>query len=1065
MNRPPSYPRAFVLALVLLAAVFLLWTPSLAFAAPTGGISGAVTDASGNPLAGIDVVVYEQYAGYGWGEADFAETDEFGSYEVTGLPAGTYRVGFEDSSGSYLRQYYQASLTVDAATDVTVTAGFSTPGVDAVLLAGAQITGTVRDETGTALGRIDVTLYEYDATLDDWVDVAWTQTDVSGAYRLGGDRTGYYYVGFEDTAGSYLPEFYDNAASLWYATDVLATVGTARTGIDAVLTVAGHIAGTVKDSGGSGIGDVDVTVYRWDEDLLDWTEAGWTMTDSSGTYSVGALSSGNYRVGFNDSSGAYHERYFDGALTLATGNDVAVTAGATTGSVDATLPQTGHLTGTVVDSLGAPVPLVGVTVYYFDTDAKWHSAGYDLTDSSGHYFIAGLDGSYYRLGFRPEDPNCAFKYYPESVSIYRATNFPVRDGNTVTIDTTLAAASHITGVVRDETGTILPDIDVIAYAYDWYYGWYRTASTVSTESGGYDLGTLPGATYRLEFADEAGHHLSEFYEDELDVASARDVTVAAGEVRPSIDATLQSVLSDAYEPDNDAAHATPASGDGTWYSHTLYGAGDRDFHSFDATAATTYTMETSGTTDTHLLVYSQDSTTPLAQDDDSGPGLNARLEWAAPATGHYFFEVRHYDPTKGGIYDVRITAGIEPDQYEPDNSQAQARPASKDGTPYAHTFSMPTDNDYLSFEATAGMTYKAEVIPIDSDVTFEMAMENATSSRVDSARTPGVAKTMWWFSRKTERVYLRATKDPSDPYGRYQMRVTESAPPSGTVEINGGASITNSRTLTITSNIERATRMDLHVLDAGGSYWYYLNHPFEPTTTLTVNPGDGTIWITGYYDDPSGNSCEIGKTIYLDTQSPSQPTSLTASSGFGYVQLAWHNPLSDFASTRIVRSQTGFATSSTDTTDQAIVYEGTGTSKKDTGLLNGRLYYYSAFARDSAGNWSIETTTVGRPLPYAVLSQPWLVPVSPLRMSYFTVYGYVKPRHSGYTRLYFYRYLSGKWRLYRYRYARDYNYSTYTRYSLKYRLAYSGRWLVKAYHPPDANHLATWSRYRIFTVR
>lgn len=100
----------------------------------------------------------------------------------------------------------------------------------------------------------------------------------------------------------------------------------------------------------------------------------------------------------------------------------------------------------------------------------------------------------------------------------------------------------------------------------------------------------------------------------------------------------------------------------------------------------------------------------------------------------------------------------------------------------------------------------------------------------------------------------------------------------------------------------------------------------------------------------------------------------------------------------------------------------------------------------------------------AFLGRPWLVPSSPVRLRAFTVYGFLKPRHAGATRLYFYRYLRRKWRLMTYRNATNYSYLGYTRYKLAHRLLYSGRWCVKAYHS-DGDHLATWSTPRYFAVK
>ena len=86
-----------------------------------------------------------------------------------------------------------------------------------------------------------------------------------------------------------------------------------------------------------------------------------------------------------------------------------------------------------------------------------------------------------------------------------------------------------------------------------------------------------------------------------------------------------------------------------------------------------------------------------------------------------------------------------------------------------------------------------------------------------------------------------------------------------------------------------------------------------------------------------------------------------------------------------------------------------------------------------------------------------------------TVYGYLKPRHTSGTypvRIYKWRYVSGKWKSYGYFSAKAYNYSDYTKYSRSVSLPYTGKWKLRAYHPADSQHAATWSSgYDYVTVK
>ncbi len=134
LNPRPGRFFAAALCLCALAGLMALGVAApRAQAATPGDISGTVTSASHVALAGIEVRAYRSDGAGGWEPLEFVDSAADGSYDLGGLDVGDYRLEFSDSSGSYATPYHDDEPDLGSASDVAVSAGATSPGIDAVL--------------------------------------------------------------------------------------------------------------------------------------------------------------------------------------------------------------------------------------------------------------------------------------------------------------------------------------------------------------------------------------------------------------------------------------------------------------------------------------------------------------------------------------------------------------------------------------------------------------------------------------------------------------------------------------------------------------------------------------------------------------------------------------------------------------------------------------------------------------------------------------------------------------------------------------------------------------------
>lgn len=414
--------------------------------AGAGSISGVVTDTTGAPAPFVYVALYRASTD---GVSDWVtsmSTDASGSYSLTGLRAGDYKVLFS-ARDSLLSEWYDDAHDVSSATAVTVQAG-STTSVDGELAVGATIAGVVTDEAGQPVENVSVWARPTDS--DGTRFPTGVSTSPDGSYSLSGLVPGDYRVQFEtdQAATNVAGEWWNDAETEAAATVLTLEAGEVFGGISPVLSPGAGISGVVRDGSGTPLSDAQVTLHAVDG---TWLANAWTGPD--GSYRFQGLDAGSYRLEFRTQVGerAFLSEWWNNAPDLASADDLVTVAGTTVEGIDAVLSvedgsvletNSASLSGIVTDAAGNPLEGVSVTV-----DAGTWGDGAQ-TDAGGAWSLTSLPAGSYRVSFSAEiDGALVTEWWDNAVDSDSAT--PIR----------LANAEQRTGIDAVLGSAALPVLD------------------------------------------------------------------------------------------------------------------------------------------------------------------------------------------------------------------------------------------------------------------------------------------------------------------------------------------------------------------------------------------------------------------------------------------------------------------------------------------------------------------------------------------------------------------------------------------------------------------------------
>lgn len=183
-------------------------------------------------------------------------------------------------------------------------------------------------------------------------------------------------------------------------------------------------------------------------------------------------------------------------------------------------------------------------------------------------------------------------------------------------------------------------------------------------------------------------------------------------------------------------------------------------------------------------------------------------------------------------------------------------------------------------------------------------------------------------------------------------------PPTGSIELEGGASWANSNVVRLMLSADDPSGVPEMCLSNTATCQSWQSFRTNVLHQLDTNPQTVTVW----FKDGAGNESEFSLVVRVDSTPPSDGT-LSAVGEDGAVSLSWtgfSDADSGISGYRLVSYGQPWPPATCN--QGTVLYEGTATSFIDTGLTNGQRYGYRVCAADEAGLNSPGATAQGYPV-------------------------------------------------------------------------------------------------------
>ena len=505
----------------LLTALSMVGTVSVQAVAPVEGasITGTVTVPAGVDAARVMVEARQESTR----ESRAVSLNSDGSYALAGLAGGPYTIHFAGHNSGAVDQWYMNASSYATAEIVTLMEGQQLNGINATLVRGATISGTLTAPAGVTLTATIVSAGG---------DGHTSPVAADGTYQVVGLPAGSHKLWFSGD-GNALPQYYNSATSWDAATSITVSEGEDVTGINATLVKGASISGTV--TAGPGVDLQATRVLATPPGTTLWTEDTWVAAD--GSYRIVGLPAGQYDVefrGFNN--GGLEHQWYNNALNYRESTRITLAEGQDVTGIDAALVKAASISGTVAAPPGVDLSNVKVSVYATGNPSS-QITGTISAKADGSYKVSRLPAGSYTMKFDGDDSGAALQWYNDAATFDAANVIVLGTGEDLTgVNTTLVKGASISGTVTTPGGVWDYHVAISLYPSDPQGAAIKSA--YRQHDGSYIFKGLRAGSYKVEVADTNDWALDQWYDNADTRETASVVTVSEGQDVTGINATL-----------------------------------------------------------------------------------------------------------------------------------------------------------------------------------------------------------------------------------------------------------------------------------------------------------------------------------------------------------------------------------------------------------------------------------------------------------------------------------------------------------------------------------------------